>query len=147
MLHAVEKAGIIYAHVYLFVQNTRYQEVCRKSCQRVGKNIQKLNLMSEVTTKSSEQAPQQGGQTVIVNQVKQESNGLGTGGFVLALLALFLCWVPVLGWILWALGLILSFVGVFKQPKGLAIAGLVLSLLGLILLIAVVGAITALVGL
>jgi hypothetical protein len=46
---------------------------------------------------------------------------------------------PVFGWILWLLGLILSFVGVFKSPKGLAIAGLVISLLGLILLIMVLG--------
>lgn len=45
-------------------------------------------------------------------------------------------WVPVLGWILWALGLILSFVGVLlKKPKGLAIAGLVVSVVGIILLL------------
>jgi len=37
--------------------------------------------------------------------------------------------------------LILSFVGVFKQPKGLAIAGLVISLIGIILLLTVFGAI------
>ena len=103
--------------------------------------------MAEVNTTSSEQASQQGGQTVIINQVKQESNGVGTGGFVLALLTVFLGWIPVLGWILWGLGLILSFVGVFKNPKGLAIAGLVISLIGLILIIAVGGIIATLIGL
>ena len=56
---------------------------------------------------------------------------------VLALIALFLGWVPVLGWILWLLGLILSFIGVFKKPKGLAIAGLVISLIGIIVLIVI----------
>ena len=81
------------------------------------------------------------GQTVIINQTEKESNGIGTAGFVLALIAIFLGWVPVLGWILWLLGLIFSFVGVFKTPKGLAIAGLVVSLIGIILLIAVFGAI------
>ncbi|MBP6914422.1 hypothetical protein KBB74_02920 [Candidatus Parcubacteria bacterium] len=81
------------------------------------------------------------GQTVIINQTEKKSNGIGTAGFVLALIAIFLGWVPVLGWILWLLGLIFSFVGVFKTPKGLSIAGLVISLIGIILLITVFGAI------
>lgn len=88
------------------------------------------------------QNPQsQPGQTIIINQTEKKSNGVGTAGFILALVAVFLGWVPVLGWILWLLGLIFSFVGVFKQPRGLAIAGLVISLIGIILLIAVFGAI------
>jgi hypothetical protein len=80
------------------------------------------------------------GQTVIINQTDKKSNGVGTAGFVLALIAIFLGWIPVLGWILWLLGLILSFVGIFKEPKGLAIAGLVISLIGIILLVTVFGA-------
>ena len=80
------------------------------------------------------------GQTIIINQVERKSNGVGVAGFVLALIAVFLGWVPVLGWILWFLGLILSFVGVFKQPRGLAIAGLVISLIGIILILTVFGA-------
>ena len=73
--------------------------------------------------------------TVIVNQVEKKSNGVGIAGFVLALCALFFSWIPVLNWILWILGLILSFVGIFRKPKGLAIAGLIISCLGLILII------------
>ena len=81
-------------------------------------------------------------QTVIIQQApSQGSNGLGTAGFILALLALIFCWVPVLDWILWILGLVLSFCGVFKAPKGLAIPGLVISLIGLILIVVVFGAI------
>ena len=76
-----------------------------------------------------------GNPTIIVNQPVPKSNGMGTAGFVLALLALFLGWVPVVGWILWVLGLIFSCVGVFQTPKGLAIAGLIISLLGVILLL------------
>ena len=96
--------------------------------------------MSE-EVKTNENVPQ-GGQQIIINQVAtKQSNGVGTAGFVLALVATFLGWVPVLGWILWVLGLILSFVGVFKSPRGLAIAGLVISLICLILLVAVFGAI------
>ena len=40
-----------------------------------------------------------------------------------------------LGWIVWILGLILSGIGVTKTPRGLAIAGLAISLIGLIFLI------------
>ena len=77
------------------------------------------------------------GQTVIVNQTEKRTNGLGTAGFVLALIALFFGWIPILGWIVWVLGLIFSFVGVFKPPRGLAIAGLVISLIGIIFLLVV----------
>lgn len=90
-------------------------------------------------TNDSQNQQGQTGQTVIINQVKK-SNGLGTAGFVLALVAIFLGWVPVLGWILWLLGLIFSFIGVFRMPKGLAIAGLVISFIGIILLLVVFGA-------
>ncbi|MDR0419608.1 MAG: hypothetical protein LBH34_05300 [Prevotellaceae bacterium] len=91
------------------------------------------------------QAPQSG-QTIVINQVAYKSNSVGTAGFVLALIALVICWVPVAGWITWVLGLILSFVGVFKSPKGLAIAGLIISLIDVILLIAVVGIIAGFAG-
>ena len=40
----------------------------------------------------------QSGQTVIINQSEKESNGIGTAGFVLAIIALFFGWVPVLGY-------------------------------------------------
>ena len=80
------------------------------------------------------------GQTVIINQTEKKSNGVGVAGFILALLALFLGWIPILGWILWVLGLILSFVGVFRKPRGIAIAGLIISLIGIVLLIVVFAA-------
>ncbi len=79
------------------------------------------------------------GQTIIIKQEEKKSNGIGTAGFVLALIALFIGWVPFIGWIIWILGLIFSFVGVFKSPKGLAIAGLVISFIGIILLIFIFG--------
>ncbi len=74
-------------------------------------------------------------QTIIVQQTEKKSNGIGTAGFILALLSLFLGWIPVLGWIMWLLGLILSAVGMTKKPKGLAIAGLVISLIGIVFLL------------
>ncbi len=82
-------------------------------------------------------------QTIIINQTEKKSNGTGTAGFVLALIGLFVSWIPVFGWIIWLLGLILSFVGIFKSPKGMAIAGLIISLIGVIILIAFAGAMAA----
>ena len=75
--------------------------------------------------------------------MEKKSNGIGIAGFVLALLGVLLFWIPVLNWILWLLGLIFSFIGVFKQPKGLAIAGLVLSFISIIIIITVLGAVAA----
>jgi hypothetical protein len=95
--------------------------------------------MSEEIRSSENVSPS--GQQIIINQSPQQSNGIGTAGFVLALIAVVLCWVLGLNWVLWAIGLILSFVGVFKQPKGLAIAGLVISLIGLIMIRFVVPAV------
>jgi hypothetical protein len=63
---------------------------------------------------------------------------------VLALVAIVLCWVPVLDFILWLLGLILSFAGCFRAPRGLAIAGLVISLIGIIILLLFVGSMASL---
>ena len=65
----------------------------------------------------------QGGQPIIIYQM----NGLGTAGFVGV--------VPILGWSVWGLGLIFSVVGIFKKPRGLSIAGLAISVIGLILII------------
>jgi hypothetical protein len=80
-------------------------------------------------------------QTVYVTQIQKKSNGMGTAGFVLALVALFFGWIPVLGWVMWLLGLIFSFIGVFRSPKGLAIAGLVISLIDVIVIIVLFGVI------
>ena len=76
----------------------------------------------------------------VINVVEKKGNGVGTAGFVIALIGLIFCWIPVLDWLLWLLGLILSIVGVFKTPRGLAIAGIVISFLGVIILMAVFGA-------
>ncbi len=59
-------------------------------------------------------------QTVVVQQ--QPTNGLGVGGFVTSLVSLvFTCGL------LSPISLILCFIAIFKKPRGLAIAGLVIS--------------------
>lgn len=71
-----------------------------------------------------------------------QKNGLGTAGFVLALIGVFLFWVPVLGWSIWFLGVIFSFIGLFGTPKGMAIAGFIISFIDLIFLLMVLGGLT-----
>ncbi|MDL2238670.1 hypothetical protein LJC73_00535 [Bacteroidales bacterium OttesenSCG-928-L14] len=84
---------------------------------------------------------------MVINQApEKESNGIGTTGFVLALIAVFLGWIPILGWVLWFLGLVFSFSGLFAKPRGLAIAGLIVSLIDIILLLTVFGAIVGGIG-
>lgn len=70
-------------------------------------------------------------QTILVREQRYKSNGLGTAGFITSLLGLLLSWVPILGRILWLVGALLSLIGVFKSPRGLAISGLILSLITL----------------
>lgn len=108
---------------------------------KTNQNI--LNMENQVPHSQTQQPYQQ---TVIVQQAVKQSNGIGTAGFIIALVTLFLGWIPVFGWILWALGLILSAIGVTKTPKGLAIAGLVISLIGIIFILAVFGALMGAAG-
>lgn len=70
-------------------------------------------------------------QTILVREQRYKSNGLGTAGFITSLLGLLLSWIPVLGWILWLVGALLSLIGVFKSPRGLAVTGIILSLITL----------------
>ena len=71
------------------------------------------------------------------NQNTEElKNGIGLAGFILALVGLTP--IPVVGWIIRLLGLIFSIIGVSKGNKGapykgLSVAGVIISLLGVIL--------------
>lgn len=73
--------------------------------------------------------------------VTQPRNGVGTAGFVLGLVGLLFSFIPIVGVVAWPLvilGLVLSLVGLARANKGvatnkgLAIAGAVLSALGLL---------------
>ena len=88
--------------------------------------------------------PEDRRQTVIVQQVARESNGVGTAGFVLALISLMFSWLPGIGWVVWFLGFLLSFIGMFKSPRGLAIAGFLISIIDLIILVSIIGGVASL---
>ena len=87
--------------------------------------------------------PQPQPQIIIQQAPPAPSNGLGTTGFVFAIIGLFLGVIPVLGWILWFFGVLFSFIGLFKKPRGLAIAGFIISFIDLIIIIFLAGTIAA----
>lgn len=63
-------------------------------------------------------------QVVYVQATPAPTNGLGVAGFVISLIGLLTCGC------ISPLGAIFSFVGCFGQPKGLAIAGLIIGCVG-----------------
>lgn len=74
----------------------------------------------------------------------RKSSGMAIAGLIMGIFALVLCWFPVVNWILGLLGLIFSIVGIAKKnggAKGAAIAGLILTILGVVLSVVVFGAI------
>ncbi len=105
-------------------------------CSACGKPLNNTGVPAQPVYAS--QQPQQANQTtVIVNERK--SNGIGTAGFVFALLGIILSWVPVVSFVIWFLGLLFSIIGLFKAPRGFAITGFLLSIIGIIIIIAIFG--------
>lgn len=74
-------------------------------------------------------------QKVYVTVPEKKTNGLGVAGFVLSLIALFTSWIPILGWFVLFLGGLLSFIGLFRNPKGFAIAGFVISIVAFLIMV------------
>ena len=73
-----------------------------------------------------------GQQPIIIQQSQtSKTNSKGVIGFVCSLLTIILCWVPLLGILLGILGFIFSILGLSKEPKGLAIAGLIISIVAI----------------
>lgn len=69
-----------------------------------------------------------------------QGNGLAVASMVLGILSVLTAWIPVIGfiaWILAPLGLILGFVAMGKaRGKGMAITGIITSVIGLVICIA-----------
>lgn len=76
-------------------------------------------------TNMNQTAPNQPEKIIYVETKK--SNGIGTAGFVLSLVSLCCSFFPPVGLLIWFLGFLLSFIGLFQQPRGYAIAGFVIS--------------------
>ena len=69
--------------------------------------------------------------------VQKPTNSMGIAGMVIGILSYCFCWVPVLGLILGLIGVILSGVGMSRKERcrlnGFAIAGLILSIIAMVL--------------
>lgn len=76
-----------------------------------------------------------------VNSMEQnKNNGVGTAGFIVSLIGAVLFWFPVLGVILLLVGFLLSLSGLIvglssERNKGLSIAGLIVSILFIVIII------------
>ena len=67
---------------------------------------------------------------------KKETNGVAIAGLITSIVALICSPIPLLCWILWIVGLILSYVGLGKKThKKLAVGGLLISIINFIVLI------------
>ena len=70
------------------------------------------------------------------NSVRPKTNGLGVAGMVISIIGFVLSIIPlvnIVGIFVAVLGGIFSLIGVFKQPRTLAIVGLVLSVLSAVI--------------
>ena len=66
----------------------------------------------------------------------QQTNGFGTAGLTFAVLGMIITAIPVLGLIsiFFAIAaVLLSFIGIFKEPRGKAIVGLIMGVVGIII--------------
>ena len=82
------------------------------------------------------------GNVTNVTVTQPPTNTLGLAGFITSILGLVSCGV------LSPVGLVLSFIGLFKQPRGFAIAGTIIGLIGTVFLALVgVGIVLGLLGL
>jgi len=83
-------------------------------------------------------APQQ--PTTIIVREKSKSNTIGVIGFICSLVSILLCGVGGIGIFVWIFGFLFSLIGIFKEPRGFAIAGFIISLIDLLALFIIIGA-------
>lgn len=117
-------------------------------CNAVLPTAEQSEPQPQSTQQSLKQDTNATQQNIYVNvPTNNKTNGLGLAGMILAIIGLFLGLIPVLGWIIWFLGLVFSAIGVFKSPRGFAIAGLVISFIWLITFVFIIGSIGTLAAL
>lgn len=72
-------------------------------------------------------------------QPQRETNSMGTAGFVLSIITVIIGWLPYFGWAIWLMAVVFSCIGMSRRPRGLAIAGLIITMaLPLLLIILIV---------
>lgn len=86
------------------------------------------------TNNNTQITDQNSGQTIIIKQEVSQKNVIGIAGFVMSITGLILCWVPIIKWLLLVPAFLLSFIGMFKKPRTLAIIGTIISALVIIII-------------
>ncbi len=87
------------------------------------------------TINNSPATDQNNGQTIIIKQEVPQKNGVGIAGFVMSITGLILCWVPIIKWLLLVPAFLLSFIGMFKKPRTLAVIGTIISALVILVIV------------
>lgn len=64
---------------------------------------------------------------------KKEGKSFGITGFILGLLSVILFWIPIFGFILGLCGIIFSSIQIKRRSTGLAVAGLILGIIGVVI--------------
>lgn len=113
------------------------------TCPHCNVVLQAVQPQSQTTKQPFGQNTNATQQSVYVNVPSKQSNGIGTTGLVFAIFGLFLGWIPFLGWIIWFFGALFSLIGLFKSPRGCAIAGFIISFIWIIIFVFVIGSIGA----
>jgi len=109
-------------------------DAVKTSTQAHAATTQTQPTASQATADPSQATTQATGSNNIYVQATPQSNGMGTAGFVLALISFLFSWIPGVSFVVWFLGMLFSFIGMFKQPRGLAITGFILSFIDLIVI-------------
>jgi hypothetical protein len=100
--------------------------------QPVAQPVQPVVQVQPVVVQAAQPAP------------AAKSSGLAIAGLIMGIFTLIFCWVPVVGFILGVLGLIFSIAGIAKKnggAKGAAIAGLIMTIIGAIISVVMLGAV------
>ena len=87
------------------------------------------------TINNTPASDQNNGQTIIIKQEVPQKNGVGIAGFVMSITGLILCWVPIIKWLLLVPAFLLSFIGMFKKPRTLAVIGTIISALVILVIV------------
>lgn len=73
---------------------------------------------------------------IVVRDTMADRNGAGIAGFVIACFAILFCWIPIVDVVLSVVGIVCAAIGLGKDKqsgRGLAVAGLVISIIALLL--------------
>ena len=109
-----------------------------KFCGECGNPFEEEQVMKEEPQTTVYQQPmwqQQSQQQPTTVIIQSQTNSVGVVGFVFSLLGLFTFYIPLLGWIIVMIGGCCCYYGRKKEPKGLAIAGTVITVINTILLL------------